>query len=114
MYEYRAKVIRVVDGDTIDVDVDLGMKVHVVERLRIAGIDAPETYGVKRESAEYIAGSAARQFLIDLIEGKDVVIKTMKDATEKYGRYLADVYIHDVDVATLLVEAGHAVRVEYN
>lgn len=115
MYEYEAIILRVVDGDTVDADIDLGMNVHVHERLRLKGIDTPEVYGVKKDSAEYAAGMAASEFLKKLIPpGTLVKVRTVKDRKGKYGRYVADIIVSDPDdgsvinVSDHLVENGHA------
>ena len=94
-YRYRARCIRVVDGDTLDLEIDLGFSVFVRERIRLLGIDTPEVYGVKKESEEYQAGKLASNRVTELIMGKDLIIETSKDAKGKYGRYLALVYIDD-------------------
>lgn len=115
-YIYRAHVVHVVDGDTYDVDVDLGMNVHVRERVRLYNVDTPEVYGVKKDSVEYAAGMAASTFVRDLIEGRDVWIETYKDAKGKYGRYIATVYIDDDmqrDLGTEIINEGHGVSVAY-
>ena len=80
-YEYKAKVLRVVDGDTIDAEVDLGFHIKMEMKLRLAGINAPEMNTVE--------GKKSRAALMSLIEGQDVTIFTIKDRQEKYGRYLA-------------------------
>ncbi len=108
MYEYNAIVLHVVDGDTLDLQIDLGLNVCVKERVRILGIDTPEVYGVKKESEEYVAGMLAKNYVIDLIEGKQVVIRTHKDKKGKYGRYLAEVYYDDRNVGQLLIQEGLA------
>lgn len=119
MYEYKAKVVRVVDGDTIDVDVDHGFGITSRKRLRLFGVDAPETYGVKKESDEYKNGMEAKLWLDEMIGGKNVIIQTHKDRTGKFGRYLAKVYLPSngsdigVDVLAEMIEAGHAVAKEY-
>lgn len=104
-FTYAAKVERVVDADTIDVALDLGMRVHLRTRLRVAHIDAPELSTPE--------GKAARTFVVDLLPvGAPVVVATRKP--DKYGRALADVAFAigdqalDVDLAGLLVVAGHA------
>ena len=111
-YVYRASVVHVVDGDTVDIDVHLGFDVTVRSRFRLEGIDAPESYGA-RASDE---GRAAKQYLADTIPpGTAVVVRTLKDRREKYGRYLAEVYLLgadgqplDTSVNQMLVDAGHA------
>jgi len=119
MYEYRAKVIGITDGDTVTLDIDLGLSVHVHERCRLYGINAPETHGVKKDSEEYRRGMAATEFLRNMIEGKEVLIRTYKDTKGKYGRYLVEIWEYietDEDqiligpsVNAEMVEAGHAV-----
>lgn len=106
-YCYNAKIERVVDGDTVDAIVDLGFSVHINERLRIAYIDTPETYGVKKESQEYKDGIIAKNRLIELVEGKSVIIKTYKKG--KYGRYIAEIFLNDnVSVGEILLNEGLA------
>jgi len=119
MYEYKARVLRIVDGDTVDLDIDLGCSVHVHERCRLYGINAPETHGVKKDSEEYKRGMAATEFLRNMIEGKEVLIRTHKDRKGKYGRYLVEIWEYaetDEGLAPIrpsvnaeMVEAGHAV-----
>lgn len=98
MYEYEAKVLRIVDGDTFDLDVDLGMKIHRHERVRLATVDVFETWGVSRDSEEYKQGKAAVALVESLMPvGSNVKIKTykMKSGDERKGargRYLADVF----------------------
>ena len=107
MYQYNATVINVVDGDTIDVSVDLGFDTSLTMRLRLLGINTPETRTKNLE--EKARGLAAKERVKQLIENKKVVIHTEKDSTEKYGRYLATVFIDDIDVNQLLIKEGHAV-----
>ena len=93
MYSYKAHVNRVVDGDTIDCDVDLGFYMIARIRFRLARVNTPETYGVSKDSDEYKAGLKAKQFVVAAIEGKDILIKTGK--TGKFGRWIAEVYYGD-------------------
>ena len=109
LYIYKAKVVRVVDGDTLDVDVDLGMNIRHHMRARIASIDAPEIYGVKKESSEYEAGLLAADRARELVEGKDVFIRTHRDRKGKYGRYIVDVFLDESLTETLsqrLIDEG--------
>jgi micrococcal nuclease len=113
LYYYRAKVTSVYDGDTCTLDIDLGLHTWVQgEKIRLHRIDAPEIRGEERP-----AGLAARDFLKSLIEGKDVHIQTIKDRQEKYGRYLAEIFVQHgetwVNVNDLMVKNGHAVYREY-
>ena len=108
LYNYRAKCTNVIDGDTIDADVDLGFDVWIKTRFRLLGIDTPETYGVKKESAEYAAGMLAKARTTELMLGKLITVVTEKDRTEKYGRYLATVYVDGVNVNETLIKEGLA------
>lgn len=107
-YTYRAFCTSVIDGDTAEFRVDLGFNVSVTQRFRFARIDAPEMYGVKRGSAEYSSGIISKNRVIELIENKDVIIKTDKDRTGKYGRYIAEIYVNEINVNDLLLEEGLA------
>lgn len=104
MYEYNAKVLRVIDGDTIDVEIDVGFSIFIKNRLRLEGIDAPETR--TRDLVEKKEGLKAKQRLIELIEGKEVIIRTSKD--EKYGRILATVYLDGVNICQQLLDENLA------
>ena len=99
MYEYRASNIRVIDGDTVEADLDLGFGVTVRHILRLAGIDAPER---DQESTEYL-----REFLT---QGYRVVAKTEKDRRGKYGRYIAWLFVDDLSANDWMVRSGHATR----
>jgi micrococcal nuclease len=116
MYTYKAKVERVVDGDTIDVIIDLGFKMTTQQRIRLQGINTPETYNVKRDSEEYKKGMAAKQFVIERIEANkyDVILETNK-YTGKYGRYIGTILFADSEVSLNdeLVEKGFAVVAHY-
>jgi micrococcal nuclease len=106
--------VRVYDGDTIRVDIDLGMSIWVhYESLRLSRINTPELRGVEKT-----AGIAARDFLRDKIDGREVIIETIKDKKGKYGRYIAEVWFEDisgelVNINDLLVTEGHAVYREF-
>lgn len=119
LYAYRAHVDRIVDGDTIDLTIDLGFKVTLSLRFRLYGVNAPEIFSTKTDSPEHVKGAAAKKFVEDQLANLSVVyIKTYKDAQEKYGRYLCDVAYIDAggvehDLATEMVAAGHAVKVDY-
>lgn len=93
LYWYQAFVERVVDGDTLELMLDVGLSVHVKERVRLFGVDTPEVYGVKKDSEEYAAGMKASARTKELVEGKSVWVSTVKDKKGKYGRYLAHVYV---------------------
>lgn len=111
MYEYRIKkVTNVVDGDTIDVDIDLGFNISYSQRVRLAGIDTPESR--TSDKAEKVLGLESKTFLKKAIDAaKLIVIKTEKpDSSEKYGRILGWVYLDGStkSVNELMIEAGYA------
>lgn len=96
MYEYYVrKVENVVDGDTIDVLIDLGFDILFQSRVRLAGIDTPESR--TRDLAEKALGLESKEYLKKYLkDAKSVVIKTEKmDSSEKYGRILGWLYIND-------------------
>ena len=113
MYEYRCKVVKVVDGDTVDVDIDLGFGVWLHdERVRIMGIDTPESR--TSDKVEKVFGLAAKKRLKELL-GDDVVLKTQvnkdgEDMKGKFGRILGDFVAEDGRMVTdVLIEEGHCV-----
>ena len=101
MYEYNATVQKIVDGDTIDVMIDLGFDVFRVERVRLARINCPEL-----KTAE---GVLARAHVYDIVNGKSVVIKTSKNKFDRYGRWLAEVYVGDLNLSDDLLQKNLAV-----
>ena len=112
MWTYRAKVVRVIDGDTVDVDIDLGFGIwQKNERVRIMGIDTPESR--TRNKIEKKFGLAAKTKLKSIL-GKTTVLKTTInkkgiDMKGKFGRVLGDFLSNDKSVAKILCETGHAV-----
>lgn len=104
MYEYKAFIYNVVDGDTVDAEVDLGFQITMKMRLRLFDIDAPEKFGPSKE-----AGMAAKAFIYDLIYGKEVIIRTEKDRSDSFGRYLATVFLGDLNINEHMVATGHAI-----
>jgi micrococcal nuclease len=112
MYEYRTKVSRVVDGDTVDVDIDLGFGVWLrKERVRLLGIDTPESRTRDKEEKKY--GLAAKEFLKKAL-GTSPILKTTKDGKGKFGRILGEfiVEVEDnrININQLLVDNYHAVH----
>jgi micrococcal nuclease len=104
MYEYRAFVRKVYDGDTITCDISLGMYVELKDqKLRLARINAPEIRGEERPQ-----GLISRDALRNKIGNKWVKIKTIKDKKGKYGRWLAEVWIEDECVNDWLLSEGLA------
>jgi len=96
MHEYKCTILRVVDGDTVDVDIDLGFGVWLrKERVRLHGIDTPESRTRDLEEKKY--GLAAKQFVKDiLLVGSQQRLITEKDKTGKFGRILGKFLVHDV------------------
>jgi len=112
MYEYRAEVLRVVDGDTVDMLIDCGFSTFRKERVRLYGIDAPESR--TRDKEEKKKGLAAKARLQELIKNtkKKIIIKTELDKKGKYGRILGVLWDENKrkNFNTLLVAEGHAVK----
>jgi micrococcal nuclease len=114
MYEYSAEVLRIVDGDTVDVLIDCGFSTFRKERVRLHGINAPESR--TRDKEEKVRGLAAKARLEELINltSSKIVIKTELDKKGKYGRILGVLWDKDKrkNFNQMLVSEGHAV--EYN
>lgn len=118
MYEYRTKLLRVVDGDTVDVDIELGFGVVLSdERVRIMGIDTPESR--TSDKVEKLFGLAAKKRLKELL-GKQPVLKTQiakdgEDMKGKFGRVLGDFSVYDAKTDSwrpateVMIEEGHCV-----
>ena len=112
MYEYRCKVVKVIDGDTVDVDIDLGFGVWLhKERVRLYGIDTPESRTRDLEEKKY--GLAAKAFLTGMLDYKGgIILKTHKDATGKFGRILGELWrttdYADKSINDYMVEKHHA------
>jgi micrococcal nuclease len=109
MYEYQAVIKRVVDGDTVDIDIDLGFGVMLKdERVRIMGIDTPESR--TRDLTEKKFGLAAKERLKQLLGKKSILKCKEYDSKGKFGRILGDFTTNDGRMVTnVLVEEGHAV-----
>ena len=112
MYEYGCQVTRVVDGDTIDVDLDLGFDIIYKCRVRLYGIDTPESR--TRNKDEKVRGKLASKFLQDAINNGDhVILRTqLKDSKGKFGRVLASVIVDGIDINQSMVTNHMAVRYE--
>ena len=117
MYRYNSTLVRVIDGDTIDAMIDLGFDVQVKKRIRFAGINAPESR--TRNLAEKKAGLAAKERVIELLEGAANVFELESMELGKYGRVIGRIHISKLagkDVITqvcindTLVKEGYAVE----
>jgi len=109
-YIYKAEVDRVVDGDTVDVLLDLSFGVYRKVRLRANGIDTPESR--TRNKAEKVLGLAAKKRMKDLCS-KDIYIESLNGGKlDKYGRLLANMFTSDsrLDICKTLIEEGHAIK----
>ncbi len=112
-YKYKATVVSVYDGDTITVNIDLGFGVILQKKkIRLYGINTPEVRGEERER-----GLVSRDYLRELIDGKEIILETIRDKTVKYGRYLGIIHFDIIDelvnVNELLVTEGLAVEAQY-
>ena len=110
-YIYRVRqVIKVVDGDTIDVAIDLGFDISLTKRVRLSGVDTPESRTT--DLKEKALGLEVKEWLKHKLEGaKDILIKTqLPDSTEKYGRILGNLYINNESLSLneQMVNAGYA------
>ena len=109
LYNYRANVVSIYDGDSVTLDIDLGLGVWSKgQKCRLSGINTPEIRGEERP-----LGLEAKKRLCELVLGKQVAISTEKDKTGKYGRWLVTIWdLGDDGVRTnindLLISEGHA------
>ncbi len=114
LYQYKAVVTKVYDGDTITVEIDLGFKTSVKgEKIRLSRINTPEVRGASREE-----GLKSRDYLRSLILDKEIILETIRDKKGKYGRYLGEVFYKQEDGKWLninnhLVDKGLAEFKEY-
>ena len=109
MHEYNAIVRRVVDGDTMDVTLDLGFDILYNNRIRLYGINTPESR--TRDLEEKKLGLAAKDRVKELCPvGSSVIIKTTKEGRGKYGRILGEIFVGEVNINQQLVAEGHAVE----
>ena len=113
MYEYRCKVVKVIDGDTVDVDIDLGFGVWMhKERVRLFGIDTPESRTRDLEEKKY--GLAAKKFLTNMLDDDGgIILKTHKDKTGKFGIILGELWrttnYADQSINNYMIDKHHAV-----
>jgi endonuclease YncB( thermonuclease family) len=111
MYEYKAKIIRILDSDTFETEISLGFGVGFTTKLRLKDFDGPETWRPRNE-AERIHGQAATDFVRAFIgDNEYVTIKTEK--TGKYGRYIASVEVNGNDLREELIAEGFEKREVY-
>lgn len=105
MYEYKAIITNVVDGDTFDMDIDLGFHIHIHERVRLLGVDTPEKFGEEKELGLIVKQYAESKFL-----NKEVIIKSEKAdvaaTTDSFGRWLARVTVDGEDMCDMYDSLG--------
>ena len=105
MYEYKAVITNVVDGDTFDMDIDLGFNIHIHERVRLLDVDTPEKFGKEKDLGLIVKEYAKEQFF-----QKEVVIRSKKAGvaadTDSFGRWLVRVTIDGKDVCDIYNELG--------
>ena len=106
MYQYKINVLKIVDGDTLDVSIDLGFYVTTIQRIRLVGVDTPETNS--KDELERKLANEAKQFITEWISTqKQMLIKTTKD--DKYGRMLGEITGDNGQIINnILVEKGYA------
>ena len=114
-YVYRIKsVLKVVDGDTIDASIDLGFDISLEKRIRLAGIDAPESRTTNLKEKAF--GLESKERLKKALEdAKDILIKTEKpDSTEKYGRIIGHLFVNDQETSlnNQMIAEGYALEYE--
>ena len=110
MYEYKVNILKVVDGDTVDVDIDLGFGVWMKkQRIRLYGVDTPESR--TRDAEEKVFGNLAKNFVqVRLPVGSNQVLRTKLDGKGKFGRILGEFVIEDTTLNRMLIETSNAVE----
>ena len=105
---YRADITRVVDGDTCDVTLHLGFDILYKGRVRLTGIDTPESRTRDLEEKKY--GLAAKEFVKEFVKGNKIILRTEKyDAKGKFGRILGDIIVDKVSMSDTMIKEHHAV-----
>jgi len=109
MFDYNAKVKRVVDGDTIDAYIDLGFDVWVTKRIRFMGIDTPESR--TRDLTEKRYGKGAKHRLVEILSGAEDKFLVRSHGTGKFGRVLGELFVQEFEcsVNEQMITEGHAV-----
>ena len=110
MYEYQCEVKRIVDGDTVDVIIDLGFSIHFSTRVRLYGIDTPESR--TRDKDEKVRGFLSKDYLKERLDQGGVIIRTYRDKKGKFGRVLGEMVVGGRNINLLMVEENLAVKYE--
>jgi len=112
LYQYKGKIVRVVDADTFDASLDLGFGISIEQRFRVNDYDAPETWRPRNE-AENIHGKAATARAIELLMGKDLLFESTK-VPGIYGRFGATIWLEDgSDYAQVMISEGFSKKEKY-
>ena len=111
--QYPAKVKRIVDGDTIDLEVDLGFGVRKSIRMRLSGVNTDEVFGVSHDSEEFQKGIDQKKFVADLIPEGSSVILVDRGETGKYGRHLGDILVGDRLLSEQILEQFDYLEEDY-
>ena len=113
MYTYKAKLLRVIDGDTVDAEIDLGFGVYMKQRVRMFGINTPDSRS--KDTDEKEKGLASKQRLTELLT-REFVIETILNKRSKFGRVLGILYIENADSKINVNEqmGADGFAVEYN
>ena len=116
MYEYKAKLVRVIDGDTIDCMIDLGFDIWFKARVRMYGINTPESRTRDKEEKKrgLLAKARLKELLIKDNRGDYFIINTLIDKKNKkekgkFGRVLGTIIVNDININKQLIDEGHAV-----
>lgn len=117
MYEYKAVVERVLDADTFSLNLDLGFHISIRHNVRLLGIDAYETKLIRGATVEEVViGKTGKEWVKKWLIGKEVTVTTKKDSTDKYGRYLCEMWIveneENIFVNSKILEMGFAKKME--
>ncbi len=108
MYHYNADLIRIIDGDTVDCWIDLGFDIRIKERVRLAGIDAPETR--TRDLEEKKKGLESKKWLEDNLEPSFILATTTYNRTGKYGRTIGNLILKDgTNINEKMLQEGFAI-----
>lgn len=110
--EYKATVTEIVDGDTVEVVIDMGFGVSYRDKLRLLDFDAPETFRPCCEEERQL-GIICKNSLTSSVLNKTVVLRTFKQETEKYGRILAQIFVDGVDIIGTMKAAGYEKKPEW-
>lgn len=117
MYQYKVVGFQVIDGDTVDLTLDLGFNICTTNRYRLYGPDPQGSMGLNAEERFTSQGKESTRWLnaslSTLLTSGDLVAHTIKDKKEKYGRYLVVLKCGEYNVNQLMVDTGHAVLKEY-